>query len=154
MKLVVSPKFVAVNKEPWRLYASKANTNILTEEFCLLGYNTMLSKLCLLLPLSPWFLARLILRPWSWRGYVPPKRRLTFNVLHRVISQEIEIFIATAVRTSNPTLWLKFLWIPQANAGIIYSVRPPPLPYTFFPIQYSLFSTRLTLYGLIYWQCC
>jgi hypothetical protein len=36
-------------------------------------------------------------------GDVPPKRRLTFNGLHGVISQKIELFITTAVRTSNPT---------------------------------------------------
>jgi hypothetical protein len=35
-------------------------------------------------------------------GDVPPKRRLTFNGLHGVISQKIVLFITTAVRTSNP----------------------------------------------------
>jgi hypothetical protein len=29
---------------------------------------------------------------------------LTFNGLHGVISQEIELFISTAVRTSDPTV--------------------------------------------------
>jgi hypothetical protein len=29
------------------------------------------------------------LRPWRWRRYVPPKRRLTFNGLHGVTSQKI-----------------------------------------------------------------
>jgi hypothetical protein len=38
------------------------------------------------------FLARLILRPWRWRRYVPPKRRLTFSGLHGVISQKIVLF--------------------------------------------------------------
>jgi hypothetical protein len=33
--------------------------------------------------------ARLILPPWRWRRYVPPKRRLTFNGLHGVISQKV-----------------------------------------------------------------
>jgi hypothetical protein len=33
----------------------------------------------------------------------PLKRWLTFNSLHGVISQKIEFFITTAVRTSNPT---------------------------------------------------
>jgi hypothetical protein len=33
---------------------------------------------------------------------VPPKRRLTFNGLHDIISQKILFFITTAVRTSNP----------------------------------------------------
>jgi hypothetical protein len=55
-----------------------------------------------LLPASSWFLAWLILRPWRWRRYVRPKRRLTFNGLHGVISQQTEHFITTAVRTSNP----------------------------------------------------
>jgi hypothetical protein len=45
----------------------------------------------------------LILRSWRWRRYVPPKRRLTFNGLHGIISQKIVLFITTAVRTSNPT---------------------------------------------------
>jgi hypothetical protein len=44
-------------------------------------------------------LARLI-RPWRWRRYVPPKRQLTFNGLHGVISQKIALFITAAVRTS------------------------------------------------------
>jgi hypothetical protein len=30
---------------------------------------------------------------------------LTFNGTHAVISQKIELFIATAVRTSNPTYY-------------------------------------------------
>jgi hypothetical protein len=54
-------------------------------------------------PASPWFLARLILWPYIQRRYVPPKRRFAFNGLRGVISQWIELFITTAVRTSNPT---------------------------------------------------
>jgi hypothetical protein len=52
-----------------------------------------------------WFLTRLILRPWKMKVYVPPKRRSTFNRLHGVISQKIILFITTAVRTSNPTVF-------------------------------------------------
>jgi hypothetical protein len=44
---------------------------------------------------SRWLLARLILRPWRWRRYVPPKRRLTFNGLHGVISQKMVLFDST-----------------------------------------------------------
>jgi hypothetical protein len=57
---------------------------------------------------TSWFLLNLFLRPWRWRRYVPPKRRLTLNGLHCVISQKIVLFITTAVRTSNLTqvkLW-------------------------------------------------
>jgi hypothetical protein len=36
-------------------------------------------------------------------GDVPPKSPLAFNGLHSVISQKIELFIITAVGTSNST---------------------------------------------------
>jgi hypothetical protein len=53
---------------------------------------------------------RLILRPWRWRRYVPPKRRLTFNGLYGVISHKMVLFISTAEKTSYPSecivLWL------------------------------------------------
>jgi hypothetical protein len=35
------------------------------------------------------------------------KRRLTFNGLHGVISQKTEPFITTAVRTSDPVIYLR-----------------------------------------------
>jgi hypothetical protein len=38
-----------------------------------------------------------------WRRHVPQKRRLTFNRLHGVISLTTELFIPTAVKTSNPS---------------------------------------------------
>jgi hypothetical protein len=41
---------------------------------------------------SRWFLARLILRPWRWRRYVPLKRQLTFNGLRGVISRKTVLF--------------------------------------------------------------
>jgi hypothetical protein len=41
--------------------------------------------------LSLWFLAWPILWPRRWRQYVPPKHRLTFNRLHGVICQKIEL---------------------------------------------------------------
>jgi hypothetical protein len=39
-----------------------------------------------------------------WRRYFPPKRLLTFNGLHGVISQKMVRFRTTAVRTSNPII--------------------------------------------------
>jgi hypothetical protein len=57
--------------------------------------------------LSRCYLARLILRPWRRRRYVPPTRRLIFSWLHGVVSQKIVPFITTAVRTSNPTTYSK-----------------------------------------------
>jgi hypothetical protein len=35
--------------------------------------------------------------------YVPPKRLLTLNGLHGVISQKTELIITTGVRNSNPS---------------------------------------------------
>jgi hypothetical protein len=49
-------------------------------------------RLCLP-PVSRWFLARLILWPWRWKQCVPPKRLLTLNGLHGVISQKIVLFV-------------------------------------------------------------
>jgi hypothetical protein len=40
---------------------------------------------------SIWFLLNLF-RPWRWRRYVPPKRRVQLNWLHGVISQEMILF--------------------------------------------------------------
>jgi hypothetical protein len=42
-------------------------------------------------------------------GYVAPKRRLALTGLHGVISQKIELFIATAAKTSNPTIQTIFM---------------------------------------------
>jgi hypothetical protein len=53
--------------------------------------------------LSRWFLPWLSLWPWRWRRHVPPKCQLTFDRLHGDISQKIERFITTTMRTSNPT---------------------------------------------------
>jgi hypothetical protein len=33
------------------------------------------------------------LRPWRWRRYIPPKRRLHLNTLHGVTSQKMILFI-------------------------------------------------------------
>jgi hypothetical protein len=41
----------------------------------------------------------LYLRPWRWRRYVPPKRRLKLNGLHDVTSQKIILFITVFVCT-------------------------------------------------------
>jgi hypothetical protein len=39
-------------------------------------------------------------------GYIcSPKRRLTFNGQHNVVSQKLVLFITTVVRTSNPTTY-------------------------------------------------
>jgi hypothetical protein len=47
------------------------------------------------------YLTRLIFRPWKWRWYVSPKRRLTFNGLHGVTSQKIVFFIRNVEHKSQ-----------------------------------------------------
>jgi hypothetical protein len=42
--------------------------------------------------LSCWFLAWLILTSWRWRWHIPPKCRSTFDGLHGVVTQKIELF--------------------------------------------------------------
>jgi hypothetical protein len=39
-----------------------------------------------------WFLAWLILQPWTWTKHVPLKYQLTFNGLNGIISQKTELF--------------------------------------------------------------
>jgi hypothetical protein len=68
-------------KEPWTRWLAAA---------------TVCSYLLTLVPRSWIFL------PWSWRRYVPPKRRLTQD-LHGATSQKTAFFIVTAVKTSNLT---------------------------------------------------
>jgi hypothetical protein len=55
---------------------------------------------CLLL--SHWFLACLFLQPRRWRRHAYLKCLLTSNGLHSIVSQKIELFMTTAVGTSNP----------------------------------------------------
>jgi hypothetical protein len=54
-----------------------------------------------LLSASCWFLAWLILWPWSWRSHVPP--HLTFNRLNCFTSQNAKPLITTAVGTTSQT---------------------------------------------------
>jgi hypothetical protein len=42
---------------------------------------------------------------WRWRQYVPPKRRSISQDLHGATSQKTAFFIATAMKTSNPTYY-------------------------------------------------
>lgn len=58
---------------------------------------------CCLLPASLWCLAWLILWPSRWGQHIRLKHWSTFNILHSVLSQKIELFITTAVGTTYPT---------------------------------------------------
>jgi hypothetical protein len=59
--------------------------------------------------LTCWFLLTLFLRPWRWRRYVPPKRRLQLNRLHGVISQKMILF--TALTIVNTIIHCAYWWM-------------------------------------------
>jgi hypothetical protein len=110
--------------------------------------------------LSRWFLARLILRPWRWERYVPPKRLLTFNGLHGVISQKIVLFITTAVRTSNPTFsmfcclescmitTLIFLSVCKESLQLFATVDSFMISSTTMKIYWKILIRRLYVSGI------
>jgi hypothetical protein len=76
--------------------------------------------------LSGWYPDWLIVRPWRRRRHVLPKRRLTFNRLHCVISQKTEFFITTDVRTSNP-VWISRRALKLTDlCWVVVGLRPPP----------------------------
>jgi hypothetical protein len=56
-----------------------------------------------------------LLRPWRRRRHVPQKRRSTFSGLHILAFLKIELFITTAVRTSNPTRYEAFDKVSRAS---------------------------------------
>jgi hypothetical protein len=71
-----------------------------------LKFNRLGRKCCLLVLLAACFMSVSCMAYSStcrWRRHVPPKRRLTFNGPRGVISHRIELFLTTAVRTSNCT---------------------------------------------------
>jgi hypothetical protein len=76
--------------------------------------------------------ARLILRRWRWRRYVPPKRRLTFNRLHGVISQKILPFSYSFVTVGRP-LWRGNRTVPSQTSWSAAHVR---YIYSFTYIHY------------------
>jgi hypothetical protein len=75
---------------------SKAMKNL--HPICLLRFGSSVSALSLCSRSFVW-----LNKPWRCRRHVTRKRRLSFNGLHGVISQKIELFITTSERTWNPT---------------------------------------------------
>jgi hypothetical protein len=106
--------------------------------YYLLGYNS-----CHLL--WRWYRSRLI-RPWRRRRYVPPKRQLTFNGLHNVISQS----------QTTSTILKRFLWNGQDpvkdHNDIVFSSLLQILVFKCVKIPYlkwNNFGTRLNLVSII-----
>jgi hypothetical protein len=113
---------------------------------------TILLWICLL-PASCWFLAWHILWLWRRRRHDPPKGRLTFKELHGVIYQEIELFVTTTVKTSNPVyqsfyaniLWFLFYlmmcWSSEVfTVSVVYEWRTGKILYWPFPMRLMKFQ--------------
>jgi hypothetical protein len=87
-----------------------------------------------------------------------PKRLLAYNRLHGVIPQNTELFITTAVRTSNPTCLYIISNMTQnhvhSNAG--YTIFPTGAPeyYNTFTEQNINRTTYPALKNLMIVSCC
>jgi hypothetical protein len=133
----------------WEVWAALKTDKVLylmrsSYKACVTPNATVIGKF--LPPASCWFLACLILLSWRWRRRVPQKHRLTFNELHSVISQKIQLFIATALGTSNPTSW-QSIWVVFLNSSRHYRgvspIRPARLPSKPLSIYQSTYYSTL-----------
>jgi hypothetical protein len=118
----------------------------------------------ILLPASRWFLACIILRPWRWKLYFPPKHRLTFSELHGVISQKIELFSLLSCKyifenldtTFSPHIkfsgnkWghLRCFWSlrKRNNCGTPFHGMPGPCPFILRSLAFC-FDVNLLCYA-------
>jgi hypothetical protein len=67
-----------------------------------------------------WFLAWFVLRPLTCKPCVPPKCRLYFTGLHSVLSQKVNFFVITDLRTWDPTDLLYQPWmIDDGDCGAL-----------------------------------
>jgi hypothetical protein len=69
-----------------------------------------------LLPASHWFLVWRVLRPWIWRQYISPKRRLTFGRLYGTISEKTEPFNTNM--TENLVWNFYFVYVDEYKHGV------------------------------------
>jgi hypothetical protein len=77
---------------------------------------------------------------------VPPKRQMIFNRLHGVVSQKTELFITTAVRTSNP---IYLLYVQKLTHETIYKIILHN--YLSHSRPHKALSTHVSFY--LWWKC-
>jgi hypothetical protein len=115
---------------PWDV---KQQCKFDNEQFFLLGHNTLSCQLTFrrnMQPPSSGLKSKPKKPSWSrqqakvWRRHVSRKCLLTFNALYTYIPQKTELFITTAVRTSNPIICLVhsgLLFDPVDGSGFFYT---------------------------------
>lgn len=64
---------------------------------------------------SCWLFVRFTVRPEWWWQYVPPKRQLS-ALLHDILPHKTELFILTAVRTSDSTVKMLIMQLLRDSA--------------------------------------
>jgi hypothetical protein len=107
-----------------------------------------------LLPAYLLVLADFFLRPWKWRRYATPKRRLQLSRLHGVISQKMVLFITTAVRASNPIEWSIFFHYCYSQAFSI-STYNSHQSYAVFKTIVEIFDRNIILhFSLLFLSIC
>jgi hypothetical protein len=84
--------------------------------------------------------SRIIFRPWSWRRYVPPKRRLTLNGLDGVITQKMVLFRIIIVCTQ---LIRFYHHLTTSSVTIVLQITQLPLPSSLSPIRCSLIILQI-----------
>jgi hypothetical protein len=67
-------------------------------------------------------LLNLLLQPWKWRRYVPPKRRLKLNGLHGVIFQKMILFIGCHIIANQDCLLKHYVVGVQCEINRIFDV--------------------------------
>jgi hypothetical protein len=94
----------------YKTFHTTINTNVATSNATWKLVSTLKSSVfCNVMPCS------LLKVNWCYRGgwkqHLRLKHHLTFNGLHGIISQKIEVFITTTVRTSNLALTLSLFFM-------------------------------------------
>jgi hypothetical protein len=82
-------------------------------------------------------------------GYMfPPKRQLTFNGLHGIISQKIELFVTNVVRTSNLT---RLLIAPTIQFRVVESLLRNQFERVWKEVVVA--KSEITHHSEFHWSC-
>jgi hypothetical protein len=108
--------------------------------------------LCLLLG-SHWFLTCLILQPWKCRQYSLPKLRLTFNGIHGVISQKVELFTDKYSRVNRSTYLYEAcsIWNSYIHSVSLPNNTPKLISWSFIITNIKLKYNILPVMSVFYY---